>query len=58
MFPQLGPDLEQDRGLLGDHLPAQGQVQPEVQKMQPESLVGLLTGFWEWRVDRPECPQL
>lgn len=49
MFPQLGPDLEQDRGLLGDHLPAQGQqgqVQPEVQKMQPESLVRLLTGFW------------
>lgn len=37
---QLGLDLEQDRGLLGDHLPAldqQGHAQLEIQKMQPES---------------------
>lgn len=59
--PQPGPDFERDGGLLRDHLPALdqwGHAQLEIQKMQPESSVRLLNWILEWRVDKPECPQL
>lgn len=59
--PQLGRDLEQDGGLLWHHLPAPDQrscAQLELQETHPESLVRLLNWISEWRVDKPECPQL
>lgn len=59
--PQLGPDLEQDGGQLWHHLPAPDQrscAQLELQETQPESLVRLLNWILEWRVDKPEGPQL